>query len=262
MLTEEELNSIINDAIVAITLEHSKILATNLLVYYKAGADSVRKTKLSPLQYAAIDKLTKEHFGYLAEFNQAVGNQIRDKAKTILANNGGYDAIKKELIPYIEDIAIGKEQVIIDNRGKMRTVIGMDKEGKLYKTEVEITHVYKTNINAYAETLSRTSIHTAWEDGRHDEYRRMGFKRWRFLGPLDERARPWHSQCVGNIYEYGTEQSSLAEMLLREPNCRHRSIPIYDDPALDTPQEVYDKLKIKAGLHWNDTASQWAFAEA
>lgn len=256
-----ELEQVIDQAIVQLTLDHSQALLSGLVVYYKAGSDDVRKSKWSKQQQAAVDKLSVEYFGYLAEFDRALGNQIKDKAIEILKQEGGYAEIKRELITYVNDVFEGNEQIIINNIGKKRIEIKLDRDGKLYKVEKEITKEYHTNPKAYADMLSRTSVHAAWEEGRQSQYRSMGFTKWRFTGATNrERNRPWHIQVVGNVYEYGTEQSDLAMGLLKEPNCSHRAIPYFDDPKLDTPQSFYDKQKEKAGVKWDDDVGDWVIA--
>lgn len=254
-----ELETVIDQAIIQLTLDHSQALLSGLVVYYKAGSDDVRKSKWTKQQQSAVDKLAVEYFGHLADFDHVLGNQIKDKAVEILKQEGGYAEIKKELITYVNDVFDGNENIIINNIGKKRIEIKLDKDGKLYKVEKEITKEYHTNPRAYADMLSRTSTHKAWELGRADEYKRMGFSKWRFSGPSDERARPWHIALIGQIFEYGTDQSEMALTLLGEPNCRHRAIP-YFGSDLDTPQSFYEKQKEKAGVKWDDDVGDWVIA--
>lgn len=255
-ITESTIDDIVRTVVATISLEHSKTLAVNILTYFKAGSDDIHKSALTRQQISAIDSLTAKQFGYLGEFNTAVGEQINDKAKNILSSGGGYEEIKKTLVPYVEDVFSGKEQVIIDNVGKMRTELRLDKYGKLYKTEKEITRKYVTTTNAYADMLSRTAAHSAWEMGRASQYQKSGIDAWIFEGPSDERARPWHVALIGTRFVYGTEQSNYALELLQEPNCRHRQVPSLGD-GLDSPQSVYDRIKEKAGVKWSDEAGDW-----
>ena len=255
-----ELEKTIDQAVMQLTLSHSKSLIASLVTYYKAGSNDVRKSRWTKQQQAAVDALTASHFGHLAEFDKVIGEQIKDKARDILKANGGYAEIKQELFPYIDKVFGGDEPIIINNVGKIRTEIRLDKNGKLYTLEKKITKPYTTNSKAYADMLSRTAAHKAWEQGRVDEYQMMGFKSWRFTGPSDERARPWHVAMIGQIFEYGTDQSEMALTLLGEPNCRHRAIPYFDDPKLDTPQSFYDKQKEKAGVKWDDEKEDWVIA--
>lgn len=259
VITEEEIDKVITEVIVSISAEQSEAIAMNILLFYKAGALDVRPNRWSR-QQQAVDKLQAEHFGYMSQFNNSVGEQIRGRARDILRSGGGYEEIQKDLVPYVQDVFKGKEKIIIDNRGKIRSEIRLDKYGKLYKKDIVIRNAYTTNVKAYTEMLSHTATHTAWEQGRLNEYQRMGFKKWRFAGPIkDERTRPWHAACVGNIYEYGTLESDLAMQLLCDVNCRHRAVPIFDDPELDTPMEYYDQIKADAGLYFDDEKEEWAF---
>lgn len=260
MITEADFDQWINEILLGITLEQSQDLTTAIVAFYKAGSHSINSKRLSKQQLAAIDKLSAEHFGKISEFNNAIGEQIKNKARLVLSSGGGYEEIEKEIFPYVSDVFKGNETILFDNRGKLRTEIKVDKYGRLYEKEVEITRVYKTNVRAYTEMLSRTATHTAWEHGRLDEYARMGFDLWRFTGVIDERCRATHAACVGQIYEYGTNQSDLAMKLLAEPHCRHRVVPIYNDPVLDTPQEFYEGIKVNSGLTWDSQQDDWVFA--
>lgn len=267
MAGEEYLLKQIEEAIAVLPIAHASDLAAAIATYYRAGSDDSRqeqdktKKKLSPLQEAAIKKLTAEHFGYMAEFDKAVGEAIRDKAREILRDEGGYKDIKGAIKEYVADVFQGKEQITINHVGNKRTILKVDKNGKLYEVEKVIEREYVTNADAYADMLSRTATHKAFEQGRAGEFQRLKFQKWRFVGPSDERARPWHAALIGNVYEYGTPQSDYALHLLGEPHCRHRAIAFFDDPELDTPQEFYEKQKEKAGLFWNEEKGEWDFKE-
>lgn len=266
-MDEETLNNQIDQAIQALAVMHASTLAAAITTYYRAGSDDSRQEQdmkrkaLSPLQEAAIQKMTAEHFGYMAEFDKAVGEAIKDKAREILKKEGGYKDIKNEIRQYVSDVFEGKETVTINHIGQKKTILKVGKDGKLYKTEKIIEREYVSNVDAYADMLSRTATHKAFEQGRASEFQRMKFGKWRFVGPSDERARPWHVALIGNVYEYGTAQSEYALQLLGEPHCRHRAIPYFDDPELDTPDSFYQKQKSKAGLFWNDDKGEWDFKD-
>jgi hypothetical protein len=256
---QDTLNKQVDQLVLTITAEQSRELVAGITAYYKAGSDDVRPTtRLTNVQKNAIKRLSAEHFGYISEFNKAVGEQIKDKAKDLLTQEKGYAEISKEIRQYASDLFEGSEKVTINNVGKTRTVYKVDKSGKIIKTEKLIERPYVTNTKAYSDMLARTSTHTAWEQGRASEYQRMGFKKWRFVGPLaEERARPWHAAIVGNVYEYGTEQSDYALALLEEPNCRHRQIVYFPDESLNTPTSFFEEQKRKAGLRFDDDIGEW-----
>jgi hypothetical protein len=96
-------------------------------------------------------------------------------------------------------------------------------------------------------------------EGRAVSQQAAGFTKWRFVGPSDERGRPDHIAIIGQVFEYGTDQSDLALRLLHEPNCRHRQVAFFDDPELDTPEEDFEEQKRKAGLYWDDEKGKWKF---
>jgi len=236
-----------------ITTTQSDALIAGLTVYYKAGSDDIRpSSRLTNVQKNAIKKLSAEHFGYISEFNNAIGDQIKDHARQLLKEQKGYAEISTEIKKYASDVFGGTENVVIDNVGKTKKVIKVGKDGKLREIEHTITKPYTTNTQAYSDMLAKTSTHTAWEQGRASEYQRIGMKKWRFVGPSDERARPDHVALLGQVFEYGTPQSDYALQLLQEPNCRHRQIAFFDDMELDTPQEFFEKQKQRAGLQWDN----------
>ncbi|AKB37373.1 hypothetical protein MSSAC_2783 [Methanosarcina siciliae C2J] len=218
--------------------------------------------ELTEVQKETIEKLSAEYFGYIAEFNEAAGEQLKDRAREIIKQGGPEQDLKDEIRKYAEDIWGGSETVTIDRTGQTRTVIEVGKDRKLRKVEKEITRAYKTNVDAYADMLARTSTHGAYEEGRAAAYQEEGQSMWRFVGPVDERSRPDHSALVGEHFTYGTPESDMALQLLHEPNCRHRAIVYFGDPDLDTPQEEYEKQKEKAGLYYDEEKGKWAFKES
>jgi len=266
MAEEDGILSQIDEAIAALSIAHASSLAAAIATYYRAGSEDsrteqdVKSKKLSPLQEAAIHKMTAYHFGYMSEFDKALGEAIKEKAREILRNEGGYKDIKAAVKQYVEDVFEGKEQITINHIGQKRIILKVDKNGKLYETEKIIKQEYVTNADAYADMLSRTATHKAFEQGRASEFQRMKFKFWRFVGSNDERSRPWHVALIGNVYEYGTAQSDMALSLLGEPHCRHRAIA-YFGSDLDTPQEFYDMQKKKAGLKWSEEKNDWVIGE-
>ncbi len=252
----------IDQIVLTVTDAQSKALTAGITAYYKAGSDDVRPTtRLTNVQKNAIKKLSAEHFGYISEFNKAVGEQIKDKARELLKEEKGYADISAEIRKYASDLFGGSEKVTINNVGKTRTVYKVDKNGKIIKTEKLIERPYVTNTKAYSDMLARTSTHTAWEQGRSSEYQRLGLNKFRIVGPTDERARPDHVAVLGYVYEYGTEQGNYALSLLEEPNCRHRQIPVFGDPKLDTPMSFFEEQKSKAGLYWDDDTGEWKFKD-
>lgn len=77
--------------VLATTAAQSEALTKAIVAHYKAGSDDVRpSTRLTNVQKNAIKKLSAEHFGYISEFNNYVGNQIKNKAKQLLNEEKGY----------------------------------------------------------------------------------------------------------------------------------------------------------------------------
>ncbi len=259
---QETLERQIDQAVLAVTAAQSEALTKEISRYYKAGSNDIRDTsRLTNVQKNAIQRLSAEHFGYISEFNNNIGEQIKDKARTLIADGKGYKEVSAEVKKYTNDIFKGSEHVVIDNRGKTRTVLKVGKDGTIRTIEKTIERPYVTNVKTYSDMVGRTATHTAWEQGRASEYQRLGLNKWRFVGPSDERARPDHIAVLGQVFEYGTEQSDYAESLLHEPNCRHRQVVYFGDPELDTPPEFFERIKRRAGLFWDEEKEEWAFRE-
>ncbi len=66
--------------------------------------------------------------------------------------------------------------------------------------------------------------------------------------------RPDHAAVVGRVFEYDTPESDAAMEMLAAPNCRHRAIVVFDDPKLDTPDSLFEGLKQRTGLKWDESA--------
>ncbi|NPE31066.1 hypothetical protein HNV12_24540 [Methanococcoides sp. SA1] len=245
-----------------INLEQAEALSLRLAAAFVAGSNSITSTiyskdkkKLSEQQERAIKQLSAAHFGYISEFNRQMGEQLKDHAREILRQEGGY----KEIASYTKDVLSGSEKVVINNVGKTRTIIQVGKDGTLSEVEKVITRPYVTSVDNYADMLGRTATHSAWAEGRAVGHQKLGFKKWRFVGPTDERSRPDHCAVIGNVYEYGTSESGMALKLLHEPLCRHRSVVFFDDPELDTPAKFFEEQKRKAGLRYDDKKEKWVF---
>jgi hypothetical protein len=231
----------------------------------KKGKDKNPDEGLSDLQRETVRKMTDEKFGYISQFNQTLGDQLAAKAQEILKDHGGKEGGREEVTKlikdYVEQVFDGSETVVIDRTGQTKQVIEVGKDKKLKLVDHVITRAYHASPETYSTMLGRSAVHSAYEQGRAEAYQQDGLTMWRFVGPVDERSRPAHSAIVGEHYTYGTDESDLAMSLFDEPNCRHRSIPYFDDPDLDTPQEEYERIKDEAGLHWDEDKEEWAFED-
>ncbi|MCK5645029.1 MAG: hypothetical protein KAJ19_29790 [Gammaproteobacteria bacterium] len=249
----------IDKSIKKLTRAQADELTKYLSASFVAGWEAEGGGKFTTVQKNAIAKLSATNVGYISEFNVVLGKQIAGRMSELMAEGVLQKDIAKELIPYVDEVFGPDGKVVIDNVGKKRSIIKVGKDGRLRKVEKTITRKYTTNPQAYADMLARTTTHNALENGRAEARQAKGIKRWRFSGPADERSRPWHVAVVGNIYEYGTDQSDYARELLGEVNCRHRSIDYLDDPDLDTPESHYKNLKDDAGLKFEN--GEWTLPE-
>lgn len=262
-----DLSQIIETIIDAMTKRQADILAKRLSAAFVLGirakprliSSTTSTRKITDLQRRAVRELTTQQLGYITEFNQALGKQLTDKTRDLVAQGKGYADIRQEMMPYIEKTFGSDGTVTIDRIGQTRTVIEVSKDGSLSRVEKVITQKYTTNTEAYADMLSRTSVKSAYEKGRAEGYKNDGYTKWRFVGPMDDRARAWHTALIGRVFEYDTQESNMALEVLCEPNCRHRAVPFFDDPDLDTPAKVFEDQKAKAGLKFED--GEWTFGE-
>lgn len=256
----ENLNKIIKD----LNKQQAELLAKRLSAAFVAGfrpgqQQGTAQPAMTDLQRRAIRNLAAENLGYIAEYNYALGKQLEGRTKELIAEGKGYADIRHEMKPYIEKTFGTDGTVTIDRRGQTRTVIQVGKDGSLTRVEKEITQPYTTNTEAYADMLSRTATHAAYEKGRAEGYQSQGYQKWRFVGPADERARAWHVALIGSVFEYGTSEGDMALEVLSEPNCRHRAVPFFDNPKWDTPDSFFEQQKQKAGLKFED--GEWGFVE-
>ncbi|MCK5012732.1 MAG: hypothetical protein KAS66_02845 [Candidatus Omnitrophica bacterium] len=256
---DDQFEGQLNEELNHLTEKQAGVLAVGLSASFVVGWKQESGGTITPKQKKTIEKLAATTTGYMAEFNSAIGKQVIDRILELQAEGVLNKNIAKEIRPFISDVFGPDGKVVIDNVGKKRSIIKVGKDGRLRKVENTITRKYTTNPQAYADMLARTTTHNALENGRAEARQAKGIKRWRFSGPADERSRPWHVAVVGNIYEYGTDQSDYARELLSEPNCRHRSIDYFDDPNLDTPESHYEDLKNDAGLKFEE--GEWALPE-
>lgn len=236
-------------------------LAKRISTTFTLGFQSTGARSISSLQKEQIKKVYKENLGRVAEMNDALGLQMERAIKERIALGGDHEAIRKDIIPMITEAFGDSGKITIDRTGQTRTVIEVGKDGTLRRVEKTITQPYTNNLKSYSEMLSSTASHQALEKGREAGYIKQGVKKWRPVGG-DERSRPWHQAIVGNVYEYGTEDSDMAEEILQEPFCRHRQIPFFDDPKFDTPASVFEKRKEDAGLFWDKEKGQWSLPES
>lgn len=255
----------IKQIINALSRQQEDILTQKIQLSIKLGYTKMNikpgvSTSNTELQKAAIQELTTKNMGYISEFNQALGEQLTTKVKTMLAEGKNNTEIREEMKSYIVDVFGDRETVLIDRRGQTRTVIEVDANGGLHRVEKPITQKYQATVGTYADMLSRTAVHQAYERGRVEGYRNSGFIKWRFVGPVDPpRVRPDHARLVGGVFEYGTPGSDMALDALGAPNCRHRSVVFFDNEKLDTPDSFFEKQKEKAGLKYNSQIQEWVY---
>lgn len=260
---EEKYLKDIKNVIDKLNRQHAEILAKRISGAFTAGFHASKTwVQIGELQKRAIQNLAAENLGYIMEFNSALGDKLAGHLQEVVRAGGGYADIKRNMRPYIEEVFGPNGAVTIDRTGQTRQIIKVDRFGNLHRIEKLITQPYSTTIENYSDMLSRTVAHQSYEKGRVEGYKASGFRKWRFVGPSDERARSWHVALLGKVFEYDTEESDMALEVLSEPNCRHRAVVFFDDPKLDTTEEFFTDQKEKAGLFYNEDRQAWNFKES
>ena len=231
-----------------------------LTVKYSGWRSAGNKAPLSNLQKGAIQAVAKTNMGAIAEFNQALGKTMEKTIEDRIAAGGGMKQIKQDLIPIIKEQFGENGIVTIDRIGQIVPYIEVGPDGTLRRAEKTITRPYSTNTKAYADMLSRTATHSAYEKGRVEGYKSQGVEQLRFVGPNDPpRVRAEHAAVLGTVFDVGSIEEEYFMELLSEPNCRHRTIPFMNNPKYDTPQSSFDAMKEKIGVYYDEDAGKWTY---
>jgi len=253
----EKLNRIIKD----LKRRQSDALARHIATSFTLG---YQKGKIVPggypnersLQRRAIEELTTTNLGYLDEFDSALGDKLKGHLQEVIKVGGGYEDVRRNLVPYVEEVFGENGQVTIDRTGQTREIITVDQDGNLHREQKTIQEPYTTSVKAYSEMLSRTVAHSSYAKGRATGYKASGIEKLRVVVMQDERARASHLAVHGKIIEIGSPEEQMILDLHSEPNCRCRTIP-YLDNNLDTPNSVYEKQKDKFDLKFEN--GEWMF---
>lgn len=208
---------------------------------------------LTTEEKAEIAALIALYLGYISSFNDKARNQILSTVKKMGQSGSSPEEIKK----YVDNVFSGEESIKIDNTGKKKKEIYVDKDLKLSEVTKIVEKPFYAGVLTYASMLGSNASHVSYEAGKKTQNISAGYSDWVFVGQVDEKARPWHVALLGEVFEYGSEQSSYAENCLKEPNCRHRAHVYFGDPAKDTAPEKWEKLKENAGLFWNQETEMW-----
>ncbi|MDD4453599.1 MAG: hypothetical protein PHZ06_12280 [Proteiniphilum sp.] len=239
----------------------TEALNIELTKNYLAGRTAGEKHRSTlPLKSADQEELTENEkeelalllalfLGNLKKFNTSAQDQILNKVKEMSEAGSTQDEIQK----YVSDVFSGKENITIDNVGKKKKELYVDKDLQISERSKIISKPFSASTLVYSSLLADIAAHRAYEEGRKQALI-QGNKRWVFVGPVDEVARPWHVSLVGQIYTWGTLQSDYAEKVLREPHCRHRAQE-YSEKDYDA--KYWQRLKDEAGLFWDGQEQAW-----
>jgi len=164
----------------ALKAEYKRLLANNQLVTQlkERGWSQQIGKKLAALGYSDdIINLVK---------SQTTAN----KMAAILEMNGMRGGmhpndISKLLRPYIRDV-FGDGGVLIDNIGKTRLKLVVNADGKYEMIKQTVTNPYRTTVNNYADTIARSSMLKAQNEGRVATLQQSGFceEKYRFIAAM------------------------------------------------------------------------------
>ena len=238
----------------------SEELAKNYLAGRGAGQKHKSTRPLISAEDPEEDGLTTEEkteiavllalfLGSLKKFNAAAQDQILTQVKEMAKAGSSQEDIQK----YVSDVFSGKENIVIDNTGKKKKELYVDKDLQISERSKIISKPFFAGVLTYAAMLAETASHRAYEEGRKQALI-LQQERWVFVGPVDEIARPSHVALVGQIFIWGTLQSDYAEKVLREPHCRHRAQE-YSEKDYDA--KYWQRLKDEAGLFWDGQEQAW-----
>jgi hypothetical protein len=252
--------------------DQSEALSIQISVNFTAGISAAANHKsiksgdpqeegLTETEKAEITLLVATYIGYISEFNDRAQEQVLNRVREIYQAGGGPFGIPEETVQeikqYLDDVLSGKENIVIDNTGQERKEIYLDKNLNLSEVTRTVEKPFYSSVNSYVALMGANVSHTTYEKGRKSYYQNQGFNKWVFVGPADERARPWHVALLGEVFIYGTTRSEYAERCLQEPRCRHRGNIYYGDER-DVPAEKWQQLKDKNGLYWDEENKKWA----
>lgn len=254
----------LKSAFTQIKKTQSEALAIEIAANFTAGRTAGTKHKsTSPLISAEDpeeDGLTTEEktelavllalfLGSLKKFNAAAQDQILTQVKEMAKAGSSQEDIQK----YVSDVFSGKENIVIDNTGKKKKELYVDKDLTISERSKTISKPFSASTLVYSSLLAEIAAHRAYEEGRKQALI-QGNERWVFVGPVDEIARPSHIALVGQVFKWNTLQSDYAEKVLREPHCRHRAQE-YSEKDYDA--KYWQRLKDEAGLFWDGQEQAW-----
>lgn len=218
----------------------------------KSAEDQEEDEGLTDEEKAEIALLLALFLGNLKKFNTTAQTQIMDTVSTMVTEGKTMEEIQQ----YVSDVFHGKENIVIDNTGKKKKELYVDKDLKISERDKIISKPFVASVLTYSTLLAEIASHRAYEEGKKSQNIKDGFNDWIFAGPIDEIARAWHIALVGERFRYGTLQSNYAERILQEPRCRHRREVWYGDER-DTPAKEWQRLKDSVGLYWDQEANAW-----
>jgi|GEM_PF-2467113 SPP1 gp7 family putative phage head morphogenesis protein len=255
---EEDAIRAIEEALLRKTAESRKRavekLAKLLTVSYYIGAERALKevgadVRITSLEIRALEKLIEQDVApAIKEMYEFLERDIKSVIEEGIREGLTYDEISARLKERLRT-TFG-EEIHFDRRGKLREEIYIDRRGRLRVRQVKITRTKTLKLDDYADLLARTNVKKAYALGHREGYVAAGLRKWRYRSVADERTRPHHLALHGRVFEVGTAEEELALRVMSEPNCRCRPSPYFDDPKLDTPQEVFEQEKKKWAQEW------------
>jgi len=215
------------------------------------SAEDQEEDGLTDEEKAELAILLALFLGNIKKFNTTAQTQILTKVKEMSEAGSSKEEIQK----YVQDVFEGKENIVIDNGGKKKKELYVDKDLKISERSKTISKPFYASVLTYSTLLAEIASHRAYEEGRKQAYIK-NHSQWVFVGPADEIARPHHVCLLGQVFTWNTLQSNYAEKVLQEPRCRHRA-EIYKGDGTDTDAKEWQRLKDSVGLYWDQDSQKW-----
>lgn len=146
--------------------------------------------------------------GYKDDFIQLVKQQTTaNKMVSILETNGirggmHPNDVAKALRPVIRDV-FGDGGVLINNTGKLRTQLVVDADGNFRLIKRTITQPYRTTVANYADSVARTSMLKAHNEGRLATLQQSGLceREYRYIADMTENTCTTCAMMNGQVVD-------------------------------------------------------------
>jgi SPP1 gp7 family putative phage head morphogenesis protein len=218
----------------------SKLLVVS---YHVGGNQAAKEIKTAgPLGLEGLDPVLEKLGKNLDGTFGSMSGELTDGIKNGIREGWTYGHIKEDIAAKITN-GWGKS-ITFNSVGQVRSAIQVNPDGTMKRIKVTIERPVTLSTDTYAETLTRTSMKSAYAQGHLTRYENAGYEGWVYLSVADERTRPRHLALHGRVFLYGTPQEEMAREVMREHRCRCRPKAWFNNPKLDTPPDEYHQERM------------------